>query len=244
MPDPFIIFRYLLWSFEFTFFFCSLALSLLCARILFRSNTVLIALLPVMEMFHNISCTMILSVANPFLIEAPSFIFFSLARSVVISSIFAFYIYFVGSIFCVWLHLLRNMYSGWQPEPHERCSMVDCSQTHTNTQSKKKNSMRNELREKWEISTRLQCIPVLSVACMDQLSYPQPDYEQRHCSALLLKWLLFLVDHFCDWIFSHYSISIFLLAAFLCSCVCMFFLSLIRWWPVFCFAVLRTVFMD
>lgn len=52
--------------------------------------------------------------------------------------------------------------------------------------------------------------------CINRTFFIQTDWKQRHrlAVALLLKWLLFLVDHFCDWIFSHYSISIFLLAAF------------------------------
>lgn len=76
-----------------------------------------------------------------------------------------------------------------------------------NTHRKKLTSERNKREKNYSrSSTPLQCISMLSVDCIDQTFLSKTDYEQRHRSgaALLLKWLLFLVDHFCDWIFSHF----------------------------------------
>lgn len=66
---------------------------------------------------------------------------------------------------------------------------------------------------------------MLSVDVHKPNSLIRTDYEQRHrfAVALVLKRLLFLVDHFCDWIFSHYSISIFLLVAFFFVCLLLVF---------------------
>lgn len=121
--------------------------------------------------------------------------------------------------------------------------------THQNSAKKKKREMNWEKNENFNWFAMYS--GVIGLLAWTELSYPQPDYEQRHRSALLLKRLLFLVDHFCDWIFSHYSISIFLLAGlfFAAPCLCVFspaasawllctfffFVHLVWWWPVFCF---------
>lgn len=74
----------------------------------------------------------------------------------------------------------------------------------------------NEQTKKESTTPMFQC-NTLSVDVHKPNFLIRKDYERRthgFAVALLLKRLLFLVDHFCDWIFSHYSISIFLLDAF------------------------------
>lgn len=153
-----------------------------------------------------------------------------------VSSTFTFYIDFVGSIFCIWLHLLgkytHNIYINIEADilmfdARMPWTIVCASSSvwdekrekdiESRGKKQRKEHSHREKKKTWSETNRPIDFTIfqwyfmlLSVDVHTSNFLIRKDYEQRHrhsTVALLLKWLLFLVDHFCR----LFYISIFLL---------------------------------